>query len=422
MKPALTTTAPAPRADSGPRPRADLRLGFVTGRPVFVEGDTVWTDAGVGRLVEALRDRCQHVTFAASRSPVRRPVDDHRLGLRDMDLLFLPHMPTTAGSAHRHLPCARALRAIDERCDAAVIQLPFQAVTALLHARRPRVYQICADVHALVRGAGHGGLAGKLRGAAADTFGALQQLAVRTQRARVLAHGDELLRQFGKNRGRAIVSSSLYDRELASVPRTRPEGAPFRVLYVGFLRRAKGIDTLLRAFEAFLKRRPDAELHVVGVYGTDDSSGAEIEASVRRLESSGSVRFLGHRAFGPELFSCYANADVLVLPSLSEGTPRVLIEARALGCPVIATRVGGIPSSIDHGVDGWLVPPADAKALCDALLTLSEDTALRLDLVRRGLLRVREYTVEATASLMISEVLALLREARVSRTTSGRKD
>ncbi len=68
------------------------------------------------------------------------------------------------------------------------------------------------------------------------------------------------------------------------------------------------------------------------------------------------VRFLGHRDFGPELFQCYADADVLVVPSRTEGTPRVLVEARGFGCPVIGTSVGGIPTSIANGIDGLLVP------------------------------------------------------------------
>jgi len=71
---------------------------------------------------------------------------------------------------------------------------------------------------------------------------------------------------------------------------------------------------------------------------------------------------------------------VLVLPSLSEGLPRVLIEAMACGKPVIGTNVGGIPSLIRDGVNGFLVPPNSPEALAEKIiyLLLREGEAARM--------------------------------------------
>ena len=79
------------------------------------------------------------------------------------------------------------------------------------------------------------------------------------------------------------------------------------------------------------------------------------------------VHLLGHR---DDIEACLAGMDLFVLPSLNEGMGRALIEAMAAGLPVIASRVGGIPSVIDHERTGLLVPPGDAGALADALRRL----------------------------------------------------
>ena len=121
-------------------------------------------------------------------------------------------------------------------------------------------------------------------------------------------------------------------------------------------------------------------------------------AALAALEQKGTVRFLGHRNFGPELFQCFADADVLVVPSRTEGTPRVLVEARAFGCPVIGTSVGGIPTSIADGVDGLLVLPEDSTALAEAILRLAGDPQLRERLIKPVSQERTASTVEAFAA------------------------
>ena len=152
------------------------------------------------------------------------------------------------------------------------------------------------------------------------------------------------------------------------------------------MRRAKGIDTLIEAFDSVLDRVPGAELVIVGPRDTVDHGMTEfLEQGLQRLSTRGTVRQLGHLDFGPALFQQYADADVLALPSRSEGTPRVLVEARAFGCPVIGTRVGGIPTSITDGVDGLLIPPNDARGAGQFDRARGADAELRRQLVEGGL-------------------------------------
>src|SRR5205807_8725782 len=83
--------------------------------------------------------------------------------------------------------------------------------------------------------------------------------------------------------------------------------------------------------------------------------------------------FLGTR---DDIPVCLAALDLFVLPSLNEGMGRALVEAMAMGRPVVATRVGGIPDVVTDGATGLLVPPRDDRALADAILTLLRDLRL----------------------------------------------
>src|SRR5438128_299177 len=97
--------------------------------------------------------------------------------------------------------------------------------------------------------------------------------------------------------------------------------------------------------------------------------GSVTSAIIRLLE-----RHLAKRHDIPE---CLAALDLFVLPSLNEGMGRALIEAMAVGCPVVATRVGGIPDIVADGTTGLLVPPRDDRALAEAILTLLRDRSRR---------------------------------------------
>ncbi|HEU5319538.1 MAG TPA: glycosyltransferase, partial [Methylomirabilota bacterium] len=88
---------------------------------------------------------------------------------------------------------------------------------------------------------------------------------------------------------------------------------------------------------------------------------------------TGRVAFLGLRKDVPDLLSA---SDVAVHSSLREGLPRVVLEALAVGTPIVATAVGGVPDAVTDGVTGLLVPPEDPAALAQAVLaTLADPTA-----------------------------------------------
>ena len=131
----------------------------------------------------------------------------------------------------------------------------------------------------------------------------------------------------------------------------------------------KGVATFLKAGAHVAKVVPQACFIVVG----DGPLRTELEVLVRRLCIEQNVRFLGFRSDPRALIELL---DVLVVPSLTEGAPLVVLEAMAAGVPIVASAVGGIPDQIRHEREGLLVPPGDPEALGDAVLKLLRDPRL----------------------------------------------
>jgi glycosyltransferase involved in cell wall biosynthesis len=158
--------------------------------------------------------------------------------------------------------------------------------------------------------------------------------------------------------------------------------------FVGWLLPIKGPGYLLKAMDYVWSDKPDAVLVMVGKGDLD----VDLRTEALRKNVNGKVKFLGWRQDINELMPAF---DMLVLPSLNEGMGRVLVEAMAAGKPVVASRVGGIPDLIQDGHNGYLVPPADAKALSDAILKLLKDPDRAKLMGQRGTQCCRQFSLEA---------------------------
>jgi glycosyltransferase involved in cell wall biosynthesis len=140
-----------------------------------------------------------------------------------------------------------------------------------------------------------------------------------------------------------------------------------RVLFVGSLVEHKGLPLLLQAMGRVKERIPHCQLRVVGL--GSESMLAQMRTLVDRLGFSANVEFLGFQT--PEQIARHQReCQVFVLPSRIENSPNTLAEAMVSGMPVIATRVGGVPSMIEDGVTGVLVPQDDATTLATEIVEL----------------------------------------------------
>ncbi len=161
-----------------------------------------------------------------------------------------------------------------------------------------------------------------------------------------------------------------------------PEG--ILVIYSGRFVQRKGINYLLEAWIEVQRQFPQARLLLLG----DGQTLEDTKRYAEKLGISKTVLFLGH-VNNVQDYLC--SADLFVLPSLQEGLPNALLEAMAAGLPVVATRIGGVEDIVENEKNGLLVPPADSKALAEAIKRLLSNKALAEHLARSGYSTIKKH-------------------------------
>jgi glycosyltransferase involved in cell wall biosynthesis len=165
-------------------------------------------------------------------------------------------------------------------------------------------------------------------------------------------------------------------------------GDRFVVGWIGRMTAVKRTDVVLRGFRRLKDEGIDAALCMVG----DGPDRGSVEELARELGIMRECLFPGYQEDVGRFVSAF---DVFVLPSGNEGTPVTAIEALASGCPVVATRVGGVPDVVTDGVDGFLVAPAAVDELAARLAELARDSGLRARMGGAGQERMRtRYAVD----------------------------
>jgi glycosyltransferase involved in cell wall biosynthesis len=163
----------------------------------------------------------------------------------------------------------------------------------------------------------------------------------------------------------------------------------------------KGLDTLIEAARRLIEQ--DARIRVV-IAGRGEQE-ARLRDLAARADPAGRIHLAGQLADIPAFLRAL---DVFVLPSRWEGLGIVLLEAMAHECPVVATRVGGIPEVVTDGVTGRLVAPDDPGALAEAVLGLIRDPGLASELRRAAR---QAFERRFTAARMAAETAAIYDEA-----------
>jgi glycosyltransferase involved in cell wall biosynthesis len=183
---------------------------------------------------------------------------------------------------------------------------------------------------------------------------------------------------------------------LDDLPARADNRGAHRIICVGRLSPEKGQAGLLEAF-AKVAVEQDLELLLVG----DGPDRAQLEDRATALGITTQVTFAG-RCGEKATLAQIAASDVLVLPSFMEGLPIVLMEAMALGTPVIASRVAGVPELVVDGESGLLFTPSDWDGLADCLRRLSSDQALRERLAAGARSAVRDhFDIRHSAQVMV---------------------
>lgn len=195
------------------------------------------------------------------------------------------------------------------------------------------------------------------------------------------------------------------------------ETRPSRFLCVGSLSAVKGQRHLVAACERLRRAAVDFQCDIVG----EGPLRSSLDRQIRRAGLSGSVRLRG-ACSRDEILRLLHDSDVVVLPSVPtrqgkrEGIPVALMEAMAVGRPVVASNVSGIPELVRSGVSGLLIPPGDERALSAALRKLSEDPSMRRRMGRAGRKRVAELF---DSSKNVAELMELFVGSAQSHVKAG---
>lgn len=177
------------------------------------------------------------------------------------------------------------------------------------------------------------------------------------------------------------------------------------LLYVGRLAPGKGLEIMLEALSLLAPDRPDVKLRLVG--NGDRDFVQQLQARATDLGVRERVTLVGVLRNGPELWDEYRRAGMFVLPSLSEGFPRVLYEAMALGTPMVSTAVGSIPAVLQSGRHALLVPPGDLPALLAGIRTVldAEDGGASLADEARRLFEQRMASGGSSKAQRVAKVI-----------------
>jgi len=167
------------------------------------------------------------------------------------------------------------------------------------------------------------------------------------------------------------------------------------LVFAGRLGPQKALDVALDA----LVEVPGVDLVVAG----DGPKRPALERRVAELGLNGRVRFLGSVS-RETVLRLFRASDGSVLPSRWENFPHTIVEALAVGCPVIATEVGGVPEVVVDGENGLLVPAGDVQALAAAIARFFSDDGLRERLAGNAARSVAEYSEEVVFATIEAEL------------------
>ncbi len=207
------------------------------------------------------------------------------------------------------------------------------------------------------------------------------------------------------------VVSNTVDTLFAEAMRNPPAAVENKekiILFLGSLGKRKGVFDIIKAIPLVLEKHPEA-LFVFA--GEEESRGekSQIDQAVEEYGLSGKLRFVG-RVSGDAKVELYQRSLFYLLPSYGENLPYSLLEAMAVGLPVITTPVGAIPEIISDGVNGFLIQPGDYQSLAECVICLLDDRDLRQKMSEANIEIISKDFLPEVAMKRIDDIYRRLEE------------
>jgi len=203
----------------------------------------------------------------------------------------------------------------------------------------------------------------------------------------------KLMERFRARNAYFIFTSLIKRKDIIIRTPSYLEKRGVNILYVGRLTHEKGLKYLIQAVPILIDRGFNVKISLCG----DGPECKKLQRLSRDLGCESNIEFLGFIPWGKELDKIYLQHDIFVLPSVSEGIPKVLLEAMAKGLPIIATNVGGIPDIIKDTENGILISPKSPADIARAVEFLVRNDDVRGRIINNSYNFVREHTAETQA-------------------------
>jgi glycosyltransferase involved in cell wall biosynthesis len=222
------------------------------------------------------------------------------------------------------------------------------------------------------------------------------------------ADRDRLIRAKVVSREHTVMISGTGVDTSKFAPASEREGTPIVVLACRMLW-DKGVGDFVQAAKLLKEWQVPARFVLVGTPDPDNPSNIA-EAQLIAWHQQGTVEWWGYRDDMPEVL---VSAHIVVLPSSSEGLPKILLEAGACERPVVATAIPGCKEVVRDGENGFLVPPKDPDSLAKAITVLLKNPILRIRMGKRGRkIVVREFRVKLVGNQNLAVYRELLQNSR----------
>jgi glycosyltransferase involved in cell wall biosynthesis len=200
-----------------------------------------------------------------------------------------------------------------------------------------------------------------------------------------------------ETRTTTLTASDFYYREDTC------QSPPYHLLYTGRMDRAKGLLDMVTAVANLVDRGYDCILDLVGMIEKGDPILTVIKKRAEYLGIQNRVIYHGYQPLGERLFQFYRKADIYLIASqASEGFPRTIWEAMVHSLPVVATKVGSIPSYIEGAAE--LIEPRQSLEIAMAVSRLIQDSDRRKHYIKAGLNLTHQNTLEQRSQEMISTI------------------
>lgn len=389
-------------------PKNDAKtLGVVAETTISVKNGRIYAQMAFGRIVDELAKRFGRVLLCAPTSSELLNHHDYELKSENIELVSQPAYSSSIGALRHPAAIAAAYNETLKRSDCVFIRgmLPYSGVFysfARFYKRKP-VHWIVGDPVSLLKSHRR---SSKLKDAMSLAYAHQDRFFTKIGRRMTggsfLCNGNELADVYASNRTRSVISSTINEDEFY-IKQDNFDKENVKILFIGFVRPEKGVEYLIEALPK-LKINKSWQLTIVGPWEQYQDYKSKLDNLIQDYQLEDRITWEGHVSYGLALWEYLRSHDIFVLPTLSEGTPRVLVEARANSLPIVATNVGGIPTSVTDGVDGILVTPKDSSALADAISSVVEDDNLRTRLIESGLKSVSKMTINYFIETVMGEL------------------